>query len=93
MRVGDYILTINNQEVQNMDKGQFDQCLRSSAKTAESRGNPLVLEVTSGDSYARSTTPDVTPPRSPSIPRRSPTPDIIPAPSTIIQPTPKPIVQ
>jgi len=66
MRVGDYILTINNQEVQNMDKDEFNKCLRTSAKSAESRGDPLVLEVTSEDSYEFPTTPDITPPRTPS---------------------------
>jgi len=94
MRVGDYVLTINNQEVQNMDKDEFNKCLRTSAKSAESRGDPLVLEVTSEDSYPRPkisdktrprtpSTPDVTPPRNPPTgyvtpPRRPSTPGITP---------------
>jgi hypothetical protein len=101
MRVGDYVLTINNQEVQNMDKQEFKRYLESSGRSAESRGVPLVLEVTSEGSYARPKIPVKNPRRSPSTsdvtPRPSPSPPHVtppPKPSTpdIIIPPPRPNV-
>lgn len=56
LRVGDNILTVNNQDVTQMNAGEFTRFLRTSAQNADARSQPLVLEVTRDDVYPSSPT-------------------------------------
>jgi hypothetical protein len=58
LRVGDYILTVNNQTVENMNGDEFKQFLRTSTQNVNKYGNRLLLEVINEDSYQPSVLPD-----------------------------------
>lgn len=51
LRVGDIILSVNNQDVTRMNADDFTKFLRASAQNADAIGQPLVLEVTHDETY------------------------------------------
>lgn len=51
LRVGDYILTVNDRNVEKMSAADFNNFLRTSVQNTEANGNPLIIEVINEDSY------------------------------------------
>ncbi len=49
--MGDYILAVNDQNVERMNATDFSVFLRTSAQNAYAQDSPLLLEVINEDSY------------------------------------------